>query len=146
MLEPSGGLSTHIAGASAGMTQAVTLLGQSTEAPTHGFPCGLSLSCMALGSETACPGSGLCRRTKRKSPGFAFYHLASSLIKSLPLYSTSRGSHPSPPKFKRRGTRLPSLHGRTSTVLQAPHAWWQCPQGVRARLKENCQPYSCIKG
>lgn len=33
-LEPSGGFSTHIAGAWAGMTQAVTRLGQSTK-PLH---------------------------------------------------------------------------------------------------------------
>lgn len=81
-LEPSGGFTTHIAGAWAGMTQAVTRLGQSSKAPTHGFPCGLSLSCMALGSETACPGSGLCRRTKRKLPGLLPSGLQSHKITS----------------------------------------------------------------
>lgn len=55
-LEPSGGFSPRIAGALAGMTQAVTRLGWCTKAPTHGFPCGPSLSCMALGSETVRPG------------------------------------------------------------------------------------------
>lgn len=93
-LEPSGGFSTHIAGARAGMTHAVTWLGQSTKAPTHGFPCGLSLSCMTLGSEAACPGSGLCRRTKRKLPGLLPSGFQSHRITSAVFYQPRQPALP----------------------------------------------------
>lgn len=42
-----------------------------------------------------------------------------------------------PPELKRRGTQLPSLHGRASAILQAPHAGWARPEGCADQTGKN---------
>lgn len=42
-----------------------------------------------------------------------------------------------PPELKRRRAQLPSLHGRASTILQAPHAGWARPEGCAGQTGKN---------